>query len=82
MPFGAKLWVCFKHTWAPDRRGEMVRQKGSTGHRVPVIDLSGDETLERSGAAPAVSGSTDMEARPEMEETQLLESVLGASGHF
>jgi hypothetical protein len=33
--------------------------------------LSGGETLERSGAAPAVSGSTDMEARPEMEETQL-----------
>jgi hypothetical protein len=50
---------------------EMVRKKGSTGHRVPVIDLSGDETLEGSGAVPAVSGSTDMEARPEMEETQL-----------
>jgi hypothetical protein len=50
---------------------EMVRQKGSTGPRVPVIDLSGDETLERSGAAPAVSGSTDMEARSEMEETKL-----------
>jgi hypothetical protein len=32
---------------------EMVRQKGSTGPRVPVIDLSGDETLERSGTAPA-----------------------------
>jgi hypothetical protein len=33
---------------------EMVRQKGSTGPRVPIIDLSGDETLERSGAAPPV----------------------------
>jgi hypothetical protein len=32
---------------------EMVRQKGSTGPRAPVIDLSGDEILERSGAAPA-----------------------------
>jgi hypothetical protein len=50
---------------------KMVRQKGSTGPRVPVIDLSGDETLERSGAVPAVSGSKDKEARPEMEETQL-----------
>jgi hypothetical protein len=50
---------------------EMVRQKGSTGPRVPVIDLSGEEMLESSGVAPADSGSTDMEARPEMEETQL-----------
>jgi hypothetical protein len=32
---------------------EMVRQKGSTGPRIPVIDLSGDEILERSGVAPA-----------------------------
>jgi hypothetical protein len=32
---------------------EMVRQKGSTGPRVPIIDLSGDEILER-----------DLERRP------------------